>query len=326
MRVALLALLVLGLTGLCESKGVAVDWAMASNSTQTTMSGEWMEWVVSLLPPVDGATELELIEKQIEWKHNLVLWAVPEATKAMIPELVQSWLVNMVLGMAMYVLVGVVWALGIYRVFRNTKYGIKDENIPQWEDIKAQMLVSIQAIPMYTMLPPFAEWFIRKGYTLCYAQVDTVGWPMYAVYFVMYMASVEFGVYWMHRKLHEVRLGYKFLHATHHVYNKENSLSPFAGLAFNPLDGILQAIPYVWTLALVPMHFLTHEALLFATALWTTSIHDCVYGGGEPVMGAGYHLIHHTTYKHNYGHYLTFCDWAFGTLQRPPGYKGGKAQ
>ena len=59
---ALLALLVLGLTGLCESKGVAVDWAMASNSTQTTMSGEWMEWVVSLLPPVDGATELELIE------------------------------------------------------------------------------------------------------------------------------------------------------------------------------------------------------------------------------------------------------------------------
>jgi hypothetical protein len=38
------------------------------------------------------------------------LWAVPEATKAMIPELVQSWLVNMVLGMAMYVLVGVVWA------------------------------------------------------------------------------------------------------------------------------------------------------------------------------------------------------------------------
>jgi hypothetical protein len=60
MRVALA--LVMGLVGLCESKGVAVDWAMASNSTQTTMGGEWMEWVVSLLPPVDGATELELIE------------------------------------------------------------------------------------------------------------------------------------------------------------------------------------------------------------------------------------------------------------------------
>ena len=87
----------------------------------------------------------------------------------------------------------------------------------------------------------------------------------------------------------------------------------------------------MWTLALVPMHFLTHELLLFATAVWTTSIHDCVYGGGEPVMGAGYHLIHHTTYKHNYGHYTTICDWAFGTLKRPPTYdqsnaKSAKAQ
>ena len=48
----------------------------------------------------------------------------------MIPELVQSWLVNMVLGMAMYVLVGVVWALGIYRVFRNTKYAPSPNQVP----------------------------------------------------------------------------------------------------------------------------------------------------------------------------------------------------
>ena len=139
-----------------------------------------------------------------------------------------------------------------------------------------------------------------------------------------------------------------------------------------------QASPYVWTMALVPMHFLTHELLLFATAVcasfptastaplstqalqqylacasasasavhhpllsnlpsppvapaphthrpvvlqvWTTNIHDCVYGGGEPIMGAGYHLIHHTGYKYNYGHYLTVCDWMFGTLKRPPTY------
>jgi len=32
----------------------------------------------------------------------------------------------------------------------------------------------------------------------------------------------------------------RLLHHTHHKYNKEHTLSPFAGLAFNPLDGILQ--------------------------------------------------------------------------------------
>ena len=35
----------------------------------------------------------------------------------------------------------------------------------------------------------------------------------------------------------------RLLHHTHHKYNKEHTLSPFAGLAFNALDGILQ----VWT-------------------------------------------------------------------------------
>jgi len=45
----------------------------------------------------------------------------------------------------------------------------------------------------------------------------------------------------------------RLLHHTHHKYNKEHTLSPFAGLAFNALDGILQVragraawcVPYV---------------------------------------------------------------------------------
>ena len=141
------------------------------------------------------------------------------------------------------------------------------------------------------------------------------------------------------------------------------------------------------------MHFLTHELLLFATAIWTTNIHDNIHakvgrGGGQggggagsrgqawrrvrcwacplpvqravmqgwhplphqqptlppsllppapspapppfppapappplrqvaPVMGAGYHTIHHTRYNYNYGHYFTFVDRFFGTLLTP---------
>ena len=29
-------------------------------------------------------------------------------------------------------------------------------------------------------------------------------------------------------------------------------------------------------------------------------------------MGAAYHTIHHTTYKHNYGHYFIYMDKLFG--------------
>ncbi|CAN6706543.1 unnamed protein product [Malus baccata var. baccata] len=89
------------------------------------------------------------------------------------------------------------------------------------------------------------------------------------------------------------------------------------GLAFHPIDGILQAVPHVIALFLVPMHFTTHIALLFIEAIWTANIHDCIHAKIWPVMGAGYHTIHHTTYRHNYGHYTIWMDWMCGTLRDP---------
>ena len=44
-----------------------------------------------------------------------------------------------------------------------------------------------------------------------------------------------------------------------------------------------------------------------------------------PVMGAGYHTIHHTLYNYNYGHYFTFVDRLFGTLITPEELEEKKA-
>lgn len=98
----------------------------------------------------------------------------------------------------------------------------------------------------------------------------------------------------------------------------------FPGLAFHPIDGILQAIPHEIALFIVPMHFRTHIALIFMEAIWTANIHDCIHGKIWPVMGAGYHTIHHTTYRHNYGHYTIWMDWMFGTLRDPLEDEGKK--
>ncbi len=43
-----------------------------------------------------------------------------------------------------------------------------------------------------------------------------------------------------------------------------------------------------------------------------------------PVMGAGYHTIHHTTYRHNYGHYFVYMDWLFGSLVSPAEFAAGQ--
>ena len=250
----------------------------------------------------------------MHWKNSLALWLFPQRLVEQLPLYAQSWLANCVLCYAEYFAFSGLWALWVYRLFPSPQLvGKHPSGAAMW----AQVKVSCWSIPLYTLLPPLSEHLILSGRTRVYGRLSSVTPGAYVAHVALYMLAVEFGVYWQHRKLHEVKWAYSLLHRTHHVYNKEHTLSPFAGLAFHPVDGLLQALPYVWCLFLVPCHYFTHEVLLFLTGLWTTNIHDCIHGDVPPIMGAGYHAIHHTAYKFNYGHYTTLFDGMFGTLKHP---------
>mmetsp|Transcript_80583 Transcript_80583/g.163938 ORF Transcript_80583/g.163938 Transcript_80583/m.163938 type:complete len:344 (-) Transcript_80583:306-1337(-) len=295
--------------GLARTSGL-----VALNTFQPRAIYDWLaSWAT--LSGMPKEERLALILEENEWKNSLVMWMFPQSVQDALPHWTQTWLRCWILCCAVYFGVGAVWAYYTYYCFGDVLF--KPGCIPAFKDVWEQIKVSNKAIPLYSLLPMAAELAAEKGWTMAYPRIDNVGLPMYIIYFFLYMASVEFGVYWMHRGLHEIKWAYKHLHYDHHKYNKEHTLSPFAGLAFHPIDGILQAVPYVWTLFYCPMHFLTHEILLFATGVWTANIHDNIHGKVWPVMGAKYHTIHHTNYKTNYGHYFIFMDQLFGTLETP---------
>lgn len=101
--------------------------------------------------------------------------------------------------------------------------------IPSKEPILLQIWVTMKAMPVYVSLPTLSEYMIERGWTRCYPSISDVGFLSYILLTIMYLVLVEFGIYWMHRGLHDCKPLYKLLHATHHIYNKENTLSPFAG-------------------------------------------------------------------------------------------------
>ena len=92
-----------------------------------------------------------------------------------------------------------------------------------------QIYVAMKAMPWYSALPSVSEYMIENGWTRCFSRINDVGWAGYFFNLIVYLVIVEFGIYWMHRELHDIKPLYKYLHATHHVYNKQNTLSPFAG-------------------------------------------------------------------------------------------------
>ena len=58
-------------------------------------------------------------------------------------------------------------------------------------------------------------------------------------------------------------------------------MSPYASIAFHPLDGIMQACPYVILLFFIPVHFLTSMVMLFFTGIWAMNIHVSYYELGR---------------------------------------------
>ncbi|XP_028057465.1 delta(7)-sterol-C5(6)-desaturase-like [Camellia sinensis] len=257
-----------------------------------------------------------LFMEEASFYNRLILGAcLPDSVWDPLPHFFQTWLRNYIAANFIYFLSGFLWCFYLYYLKRNV-YLPKDA-IPSTNSMLLQISVATKGLPCYSIVPTISDFMIQSGWTRCFVRMSDVSWPAYLVYLMVYLVSVEFMIYWVHRELHDIKPLYKYLHATHHIYNKQNTLSPFAGLAFHPLDGVLQALPHVIALFLVPMHFKTHIFLVFLELLWTVNIHDCINAKLWPVMGAGYHTVHHITYCHNYGHFTIWMDWMFGTLCYP---------
>lgn len=218
------------------------------------------------------------------------------------------YLRDLVTGSMVYWLTAGTWHILIYRVWGHELFTSKGRPFPSGELIRSQMRLAQTSTIIYAMLPIFSEFLIESGVTKTYFYVEEIGgWGYYALYFILFIALVEVGIYWMHRKLHEVKFLYKYVHGLHHQYNKPSALTPWCSIAFNPLDGILHASPYVAALFFVPMHYFTHMFLLFFSGVWATNIHDSVFFDSEPILGAKYHTLHHTHYHYNYGQVTLIC-------------------
>ncbi|KAH0944253.1 hypothetical protein HID58_003890, partial [Brassica napus] len=219
-----------------------------------------------------------------------------------LPHFLQTWLRNYLAGNLLYFISGFLWCFYIYYLKLNVY--VPQDSVPTRKAMILQIYVAMKAMPWSALVPTVSEYMIERGWTKCYSTLDQFNWFLCLVYIAFYLVLVEFMIYWVHKMTHDNKFLYKYLHATHHMYNKQNTLSPFA-------------VPHVIALFIVPIHLITHLSLLIMEGIWTVSNHDCINGNIWLIMGAGHHTIHHTTYKHNYGHYTICMDWLFGSLKVP---------
>jgi len=253
--------------------------------------------------------------------HSLVIRSV-EAFGTKWGHYILCYIRNLLAGMIVYYLTGLVFHYHCY-IHPRSKEIFKDRRRPSREIIIDQIQLAQASLFIYVALPVVSDFIIEEGYTKCYYTIPEIGGVVpYLCLTLIYFILVEICIYWMHRTLHTNDTLYKYLHVYHHKYNKPDTLTPWASIAFHPLDGILQACPYVLWLTFVPCHYFTHVGMVFFTAVWATYIHDAMDWNVDPIMGSKYHTVHHTHYIYNYGQIFTFCDSIWGTLRVPEGKTG----
>jgi lathosterol oxidase len=261
-------------------------------------------WVNSILFG-NGVTSSFIHKFGIEWTHYIL-----------------CYLRNFLGAMLVYYGTGGVFHYYCY-VHPMSKDIFKERTRPSSATIRNQISLSQKSMFVYVFLPVVDEFLVEAGWTKTYFTIDEIGgWPQYLASMIFYFACVEIGIYWMHRTLHTNKWMYKYIHMKHHQYKKAETLTPWASIAFNPVDGMLQACPYVLCQFFAPCHYLTHFGLLFFTAIWATYIHDSMDWNVDPIMGSKYHTVHHTHYIYNYGQVFTFCDRLWGTFREPEGPTG----
>jgi len=154
---------------------------------------------------------------------------------------VQCYIRDLVAGTAIYWGVAGVWHVMIYHVFVQQLFTSQGRSLPTWSTFLDQMCLAQASLFMYAGLPILSEYIIENNMTKVYFYIDEVnGWPWYIAYQALYLLFVEVGIYWVHRTLHENKFLYKYIHGLHHKYNKALTLTPWASIAFNPIDGLLQ--------------------------------------------------------------------------------------
>lgn len=213
-------------------------------------------------------------------------------------------------GFFSYIIFSTLSYVVVYKLFPSQLLEPYDREVQPgqiWEEIK----VSLKAMPLIALLTVpiyIAEW---AGKTKVYRGIEPYGWGYFFFSIALFLAFTDCGIYWIHRTLH-IGAFYKYLHKVHHNFL---SPSPFAAVAFHPIDGWLQSVPYHLFVLLFPLNNRLYLGLFMFVQLWTISIHDRVsFAPLDGIInGSAHHACHHDAFNYNYGQYFTFWDRLFHT-------------
>jgi lathosterol oxidase len=159
-----------------------------------------------------------------------------------------------------------------------------------------------------------------RTHTLMYLHLSDYGlaYFVFSIFLILIVHDTYF--YWTHRAMHHPAV-FKLFHRVHHL---STNPSPWAAMAFHPLEAVVEAGIIVVVVFLFPVHPLAIGIFLVIMMLYNVYGHLGyeLYPKGFATSGIGKwintsvnHNQHHQYFKGNYGLYFLWWDKWMGTLR-----------
>ena len=214
-------------------------------------------------------------------------------------------------------------AIMIFYVVKKQSWHFKkiQSRFPTTHDYAREILYSILTAFIFAAIGYIVFLTPLTAYTQAFFIVAERGVPylIFSVLLIIVMHDTYF--YWTHRLMHYPPV-YRWFHRVHHL---STNPSPWAAMAFHPLEAIVEAGIIVLVTFLFPVHPLAISIFLLFMMLYN------VYGHlGYELYPKGFsaslvgkwintsvnHNQHHMHFKGNYGLYFLFWDRMMGTLRQ----------
>lgn len=231
------------------------------------------------------------------------------------PELV------LVVGSRYFILAGIAWMIW-YVLLRNKLASKKlQPRFPANSDYRREMGYSLLTILIFASYPALLLLTPVRAFTQYYSRIHDYSmlwfWLAFPVTFLIHDAYF----YWMHRLIHHPKL-FRLVHLIHH---KSSNPSPWAALAFHPLEAVIEGGIFAVLIFGLPLHAIHIAVFFVGQMIFNVYAHLgwelCPAGFANTRVGrwintATNHNAHHQFFKGNYGLYFLWWDRWFGTFRQ----------
>jgi Delta7-sterol 5-desaturase len=210
------------------------------------------------------------------------------------------------------------WLIEVRRTAVLTQHKIQDRRA-RAKDVRREIVHSLTSLVLFTLFSMALLRAYDAGWTAVYWGAHD--YPLLWLHGSFIAAAVlhDTYFYWTHRLMHS-RWLYPYFHSGHH---KSVTPTPWAMLAFQPLETVPQFAFFALLILFVPLH----PAVLLAYLVFDGLVNAAGHCGHEIVPkpfqrhwllkyvnAVSHHDLHHSRFRYNFGQYFNVWDRLMGTF------------